>query len=228
MKKPQITFHTSHGTYDFDFDTEQKNPHSKLPDLLHLAAVDLFKAGETRQGLEVMEHLLLLRPKDPMVICTLGMAMSDIGIHGHALPLLRRAVDESPGKATPLASLGAALARAGNLPEAEATLEKAVAIDADCPFALINLATFLVAVGKSLERAENMLRRADRLMPHNQIVWLNLGRALAEQGRLADADQAFLRAFKINPGTEVAKLIAVERANLTEQHRHPLNPFSQN
>jgi Flp pilus assembly protein TadD len=182
MKESKITIQTSHGTFVFDFDAEKKNPHSKLPGLLHLAAIDLFEAGKTLQGLELMEHLLLLRPKDPVVLSTLGMALSDLGFNEDALPFLRRAVDELPGEATPLVALGAALARSNNLAEATSALEKALAIDADCPFGLINLAACLVAMGKSLDRAEQMLRRADRLMPHNQSVWLNLGKALAQQG----------------------------------------------
>ena len=228
MNKSKITIHTSHGTFDFDFDAEKNNPHSKLPSLLHLAAIDLFEAGKMLPGLELMEHLLLLRPQDPAVLSTLGMALSDLGLHEQALPLLRRAVDELPGEATPLVALGAALARSNNLAEAEAALEKALAIDADCPFGLINLAACLVTMGKSLDRAEHMLRRADRLMPHNQSVWLNLGKVLGKQGRLAEADQALLRAIKINPGTKMAQLIGVVRANLAKQQRPPLHPFSQN
>ena len=127
-----------------------------------------------------------------------------------------------------MVALGAALARTNNLAEAEAALEKALAIDADCPFGLINLAACLVTMGKSLDRAEHMLRRADRLMPHNQSVWLNLGKVLGKQGRLAEADQALLRAIKINPGTKMAQLIGVVRANLAKQQRPPLHPFSQN
>ena len=229
MKQTKIRITTNRGTFVFDLDTEKKNPQSKLPYLLHLAAIDLFEAGKTRQGLELMEHLLLLRPKDPVVLSTLGMALSDIGLQEHALPLLRRAVDELPGEATPLVALGAALTRTNNLAEAEAALEKALAIDADCPFGLINLAACLVTMGKSLERAEHMLRRADRLMPHNQSVWLNLGKAFAQQGRLAEADQALLRAIKINPGTEMAKLIGVVRANLAGwQPSPPPDSWSQN
>jgi Flp pilus assembly protein TadD len=202
-------------------DTIQWEPWN-LPDLAHQIAIRLLTAARTREGLAIMEDLVRRHPNDPELRQTLGLALSDSGSNEEALPHLRRAVAEMPGKAAPLVALGAVLARSHAHAEAQAVLEKALEIDPDSAFGLTNLAACLLAAGKSPERAEQLLRRADRLMPGNTSVWLNLGEALWKQGRTAEAEQAFARAIEISPRGNMAQIIALKRAELArEPHRTP-------
>jgi cytochrome c-type biogenesis protein CcmH/NrfG len=53
-------------------------------------------------------------------------------------------------------------------------------------------------------------------MPSHQGAWWNLGRALALQGRLAEADEALLQAIRIDPSNLMSMLIATLRLNLAD------------
>jgi tetratricopeptide (TPR) repeat protein len=97
--------------------------------------------------------------------------------------------------------------RAGKLSEAQAILEQALLINPICFDSLVNVAACLVTREKSPERAEQLLRHADALRPDDQAVWTNLGRALALQGKQAEADKAYRHAIRINPQAEVVQLI---------------------
>ncbi len=214
MKPRRIIIKTPKGTYVLDPADGRPLQDSNTFHLLHLQALELSQVGKLREGLEIVQHLVRLCPNDPYVLHTLGMILTDMDLSDQALPVLRRVVRLLPDVAAPLVSLGAALLRKGEAVEAEAMLERALAMESTSPFALTNLAACLLALKKSPHRAELLLRNADKLMPNNQSVWLNLGKALREQGKLAEADQALLRAIQIDPNTEMARTIeAARRAN---------------
>src|ERR1035437_6334284 len=191
--------------------------------LMHLEALDLLEAGKHKQGLELMLRVLKLRPNDPQVLITVGNALSDAGRTQEAIQILRRVVERLPGQALPLTSLGAALLRNGEAAAAEGPLERALAMEPADYATLTNLAGALILLAKNPERAEQLLRRADRLSPDSktsQQVWLNLGWALKQQGKLTEADQAWTQAIRLSPQTDQARAILA---------RHPhLNPYRQN
>ena len=174
---------------------------------LHNQALDLLEAGNLAQAMEILRHLLRLDPKDPHVDHIKGFLLSESGLQDQAIPLLRRAARLLPGKSMPWVTLGIALTRKGDLTEAETILEKALAIDPNCFVSLTNLAACLLAREKSPERAERLLRQADPLMPNDQCVWTNLGRALSLQSKHAEADEALRYAIEIDPDAEVVELI---------------------
>ena len=155
----------------------------------------------------ILWHSLRLDPKDPHVDHIKGFLLSESGLQDQAIPLLRQAARLLPGRSVPRVTLGIALMRKGDLTEAETILEKALAIDPSCFFSLTNLAACLLAREKSPERAERLLRQADPLMPNDQSVWANLGRALSLQGKHAEADEALRHAIEIDPDAEVVELI---------------------
>src|ERR1035437_190297 len=188
---------------------QNKDPHdsSELRYQLHNQALDLLEAGNLAQAMAILRHLLRLDPKDPHVDHIKGFLLSESGLQDQAIPLLRRAARLLPTRTVPQVTLGIALMRQGALAEAETTLEKALAIDPGCFFSLTNLAACLLAREKSPERAERLLRKADLLMPNDQCVWTNLGRARSLQGKHAKADAALRHAVDIDPDAGVVALI---------------------
>ena len=131
--------------------------------------------------------------------------------------MLRRAVKGLPNKADPKVTLGVALMRLGDASqdenlraEAEKLHEDALAMDPNSVQALTNLACALTARANCpcLERAEELLRRADKLCPNNVYVLVNLGHALALQGKHQEADAALLRATNLDKSGVISRRIA--------------------
>jgi len=174
---------------------------------LHNQALDHIEAGENDRALEILLFLLLFNPTDPHVDHIKGFLLSESGLQDQEIPLPRQAARLLQGRSVPQVTLGIALMRKGDLAEAEAILEKALAIYPNCSFSLTNLADCLLAREESPERAERLLRQADPLMPNDQSVWANLGRALSLQGKHAEADEALRHAIEIDPDAEVVELI---------------------
>ena len=180
------------------------NDSAELRYQLHSKALDLFAAGEFIQGTRILQQLLRLNPKEPLVDHIKGFLLSELGLQNEAIPLLRRAVRLlPPNKPEPRVTLAIALMREGNLPEAEAILEQSLAANPECSFTLTNLANCLLAREKSPERAEQLLRKADLLTPNDQSTLANLGHALAVQGKTAEADKTLLRAIRLAPHSDV-------------------------
>ena len=200
------------------------NDSAELRYQLHSKALDLFAAGEFIQGTRILQQLLRLNPKEPLVDHIKGFLLSELGLQNEAIPLLRRAVRLlPPNKPEPRVTLAIALMREGNLPEAEAILEQSLAANPECSFTLTNLANCLLAREKSPERAEQLLRKADLLTPNDQSTLANLGHALAVQGKTAEADKTLLRAIRLAPHSDVVKQIAAHHPHLTKDHRRPGN-----
>ena len=192
---------------------------------MHVQAFDLMEAGEIERSTEILQELLRLDPRDPHVDHIKGFCLSGLGLQDQAIPLLRRAARLLPGRSEPQVTLGIALMRKGELAEAQTILEGALGTDPDCFYSLTNLAACLLAAEKAPERAERLLRKADLLMPHDQAVWANLGRALALQGKAAEADAAFLHAIELDPDAEAVKQIIAFYPHLGGSKR-PVDPPS--
>lgn len=156
-----------------------------------------------------MAELLHANPSEPWVDHIKGFLRSEFGDQEQAVTFLRRAVRRLPSESEPKVTLGIALMRNGDLAEAEKMQEEALATEPDSFLALTNLACVLVTREKSLVRAEHLIRRAGELEPEDEVVWGTLGRALALQGKQAEADQAFLRAIRLDPRGEICRTIAL-------------------
>jgi predicted O-linked N-acetylglucosamine transferase (SPINDLY family) len=90
------------------------------------------------------------------------------------------------------------LHQAGNLPEAIAGYEAAIAQKVDCAEAYCNMGIALSALGRSAE-ALNSLRRAVELKPDFPGAHNNLGHVLMNLGRLREAADHFSRAVELKP-----------------------------
>ena len=102
-----------------------------------------------------------------------------------------------------LLRLGSLLAGEGRFEEAVPRLEKAVRMDPGSVDAHFALGRVLVTLERS-EPGISHLREAIRLRPDMADLHNALGIALAAEGQLAEARQAFLKAIELDPSHQGA------------------------
>jgi Flp pilus assembly protein TadD len=112
-------------------------------------------------------------------------------------------VEKSPNKARPHNNLGEVLKKAGRIPEAQAHLERAIAIEPDYPDALNNLATIYSNIGRKGE-AIVMLQRCLSLNPGHVQARFNLAMQLYENGMVAEAEKEYTLIALIAPASREA------------------------
>jgi putative PEP-CTERM system TPR-repeat lipoprotein len=110
-----------------------------------------------------------------------------------------------PRDALFLAYLGEAAKRAGRLPEAESRYRQALALQADDPVVLNNLAYLLIENGRA-DEGLRLAQRAQTLAPHLPAVLDTLATALGKLGRFKDAVAWQRRAVERQPHDEVLRL----------------------
>ena len=175
---------------------------------IHLNAINLFAVGDINQGTQILLQLLRLDPKDPHVDHIKGFILCQLGLHEEAIPLLRRAAGLLPQNRTePRLTLAIAMMGTGRLSEAESLLEVSLANAPHCPLSQMSLAVCLLELQKTPERVEQLLREADRRLPNTQALLANLGRALALQGKVDEADMVFKRAIALAPDSSIVATI---------------------
>lgn len=113
------------------------------------------------------------------------------------LALLRAIAREDPGNGQMRLRLGDALAEAGNLREAEAHFEAAMAAGIPSADAHIGLAMCLAERGR-LDTALATLEAGNRIEPGNQVVQANIGLLDARLGRTDAAADALRRALALD------------------------------
>jgi Flp pilus assembly protein TadD len=141
------------------------------------------------------------------------------GEHEAALPLLRKALAESPGDAVVHNSYASALAATGRLSEAIAEYRKAVALSPDYPDAHNNLASALVQRHR-LDEAISEFGSALRLRPDFAEAHSGLGGALAQKGRIDEAVPHLSRAVELDPRNPMARVnlcLALSMANRPQE-----------
>jgi tetratricopeptide (TPR) repeat protein len=120
------------------------------------------------------------------------------GRHAEAIPLLERALAESPGDAVVHNSYASALAAVGRLQQAVAEYRRAVALSPDYPDARNNLASALVQTGRPTDAIAEF-RAALALRPGFAEAHAGLGGVLAQSGRLDEAIPHLQEAVALSP-----------------------------
>lgn len=212
MKKKTRVIKTPEGT--FTVAAGGRLSSSEELDILHDHAVELYRAAQFNECLQVMHQLHQVRHDNPEYLHTFGLALSGVGHHLLALSVLKRTVALAPGNVRFRLSLGFAQMRSGNPAQAEVTFEGALSSFPDDPDLLSDLACCLVISGKSYQRAEQLLRRALGCQANEQFLLSNLGQVLWYQGRLAEAEREFNRGIEIDPTSHLADVIRHIQATL--------------
>src|SRR4051794_35480547 len=92
----------------------------------------------------------------PSGALTEGIALLQKGDMAHALPLLRRAVQQRPNSASAHNYFGFALGRSGKVDEAIHQFREALRIDPQYPDAFYNLGTALIIEGQYVAALQNL------------------------------------------------------------------------
>jgi len=129
-----------------------------------------------------------------------GLAEAQIasGRYDEARSLLEEALKLEPENTRALALLGPVYGRAGDLPLAAKTLERAVALGETSPEIRRNLALVYMQQGK-LQRAVAELQKASEDAPSDASIWFSLGNAYLRGKNGARAAEALERALVLRP-----------------------------
>lgn len=169
----------------------------RYAELVELPAGDLESAeGRLRRAVE----------RDPNLVDAwrlLGEVLERSGRPAQAVEIYRRGLDHQPRSVALLSALGRVLAEAGD-PGAAPVLERALKLSREQssvppPDLLQNLAA-LALRRRDWPAAERMARQAVVEDPSLAAAWNSLGIAREEQGRAAEAAEAYRRAVEADPG----------------------------
>jgi Flp pilus assembly protein TadD len=185
---------------------------------LHERAFDCIEANDFQGGAKCIAELLRGDPREPWVDHFHGFLQSEIGNQADAIPLLRRAAARLPKHVEPRISLGIALMKSEEYDEAEELLERALAMEPNSFLAMTNLACVLLTRVENPcpERAEKLLREADKLKPDDAAVWANLGHALAQQEKWQEAYPALKKAIQLDHHGASCRRIAMHYPELAD------------
>ncbi len=140
-------------------------------------------ADRAVDALRVCETLIALEPEAPEHWCALGAARLALGRIGEAEAAYRRAAEIDPSDAPLFFSrLADGLLRAGRPENAQAAMERCLALKPDDPLYLMDLGDILIHRGKP-EAAADAYARAALLNPASAgACWYRLGELLAKRG----------------------------------------------
>lgn len=175
----------------------QKDPAS-FEALFHLGKLSL-KMGRAHEAVGQFERAAALPEARPVVQRYLGQALTAAGREREAIEAFRAAVRHNPRDAQSLSDLSVLFLEVKGEEEVARTLARS-ACDLD-PGAGLNfqrLGLACLASGCHAE-AEKAFEEALELGENTREVWLNLGLAQREQGRLSQAMQSFDQALALDP-----------------------------
>ncbi|MDB5059252.1 MAG: Tetratricopeptide 1 repeat-containing protein, partial [Chloroflexi bacterium] len=172
------------------------DPESAVPYALQ---GNLLAAGNRIPGAAIQWELSLsYDPDQPRVLLRLGSYMATIGEHQRAYDILLRADQLGASTADSLYQLGVAAYRLGLIADATAALEMACKMNAELSYIHIMLARCYVRAGND-EKATTHDQRALQLLPSYWPSALAMGYNALNQGRLAEALQAYAQVARARP-----------------------------
>lgn len=157
------------------------------------------QAGQLHEAEDCYRKAMKIDPGHGESRLNLARILMASGQFDAAREMLRVARRLLPDNAAPVCLLGEILAREGNLAEALAEFDRAIAIDNEFPAAHADRGLALHQLGRSAEALPS-LHRAIQLAPGNPNAWLTRGSALLQTGRLNEAIQNFREAKERFPG----------------------------
>lgn len=169
--------------------------------LWRLAGVEI-KAGRPDLASEILRTLAKAHPT-PDVLERLGSVLNRLGRHHEALPVLRRALELQPQRASVWNSAGEALGNLGQITEAVDAFANAVRWRPEFAHAHYNLGLALRAAGQQ-EAALRALRHAVELSPDAAEPLQALGHLLHARGRYDQAVRCFRKLVRLRPADAAA------------------------
>ena len=144
--------------------------------------------------------VVLHDPLTPEEHVTLAARYEAQGLTKQAAEEYQAALSKRSNDVPALVGLGNLSYQRGEMKEAERYYRKALDRDPDHPMANNNLASVYLALGKNLDEAERLARRAlAQESPHKAYFWESLAGIHLRQGRLAEAQADLSRADAVAP-----------------------------
>jgi tetratricopeptide (TPR) repeat protein len=157
----------------------------------------LFRNTASVDPLRFWNQIVTSNPRSVVGHVRLGMALADAGTIEDALGHFTIASTLAPDNASARFQAGLTFARLNRLDEAIAAYERGLALRPDDATGHAHFGDLLGRRG-DLSGAEREYRRAVELVPHPDL-FNSLGVVLAEQGRYAEAADAFRHALRMDP-----------------------------
>ncbi len=162
------------------------------------ASRELIRSGPIDQA-EVLLTTVLASGLDKESMGQLAGELFQAGRYSLAQMLFAYWTEQDPENPEPWSNLGLSLLRNGQLNEARTVLEYAKEIAPDYTPALNNLCSVYQFLGEQTLQLSNAMMAAE-LQPDSSLAFNNLGTALMEHGKIAEAKQAFEKSRAIDPG----------------------------
>lgn len=161
-------------------------------------ALELGEAGHWNDMATLLaEALDAAEDEDPLLLCWLGVAESEVGNDTAAYDAFRRCVELDPTDPHVLSLAGSGLAQFDD-PDAEAALRAAALSAPDLPMARLNYGAFLSRAGMYDEAFEQLTAARD-LTPDDPVVRGELGAAHVMRGAPADGLPELEEALALAP-----------------------------
>jgi tetratricopeptide (TPR) repeat protein len=157
-------------------------------------------ADRSADAVRVYETLTALEPDAPENWCALGDARLAAGNPGQAEAAYVRAAEIAPADASAFFSrLANGLLRAGHSENAQAAIERCLALNPDEPLYLMDLGDILIYRGKPDAAADAYARAASLNPAAAGGAWYRLGNLLAKESLYPQATEAFTQAVAAEP-----------------------------
>ena len=185
----------------------QKTPTSKSADPMRVLLV-LLKQVRYAEGEALARELTTHFAQNGVCWKALGVMLLLQGKHAKALEPMQKAARLLPGDAETHSNLGVTFRELDRLPEAEASLRRALIIKPDYAEAHNNLGNVLSKMPGRLDDAVAQYEQALRLQPDNATIHFNLAVALLKVPDRGNEAVAHLReVVRLQPGNYAARQI---------------------
>lgn len=154
--------------------------------------------GQLTQAIACFEQAAMLQPHNPVLLCNLGVALTQAGRFDQALHVLQRATAAAPGQTTAWFLMGNVCMAQRDWPAARDHYTQALHLQPQAVDTLRNRAVAQLQC-HSLDAARSDCLAALGLDPQHEATWRNLGLIERERGALADSVQAYDRALSLCP-----------------------------
>lgn len=161
-----------------------------------------FEAGRLAQAEGCFAAALALAPGRPSLLTNLGVTRVRLGKAVEGLPLLEQATAAEPDNLEAWAHLAMAHELLAHLPQALASCDRALAIDAARPGVWLQRGQLLVRMNRT-EEALAAFDQATHFGPDHADAWSHKGTLLRELHRLEDAATCFERALALGADAQV-------------------------
>jgi Flp pilus assembly protein TadD len=160
-------------------------------------AFRLSDEGQWEEAFQVLRDAEREHPRDPGLLCMLGVAADQAGVGGLGYEYYRRCLDEQPTDPTVLVPLGAGLAQYDD-PDAEGTLRLAALSAPEMAAARLEYGAYLAREGM-IDLALEELGAARRLSPEDARVGREIAVALLFAGRAEEGADELERSLSLEP-----------------------------